>query len=646
MPRPKYIPPHLRNKMREAQGNSNSNSLQGFTGQERKQPIEYDPSSRFNRGNSSERKSVHGGSNKYDECGSQGGRQNIGDRSLKRGDYGRENYRNGGRDQRSNGDRLRRGGYENRNFGGYGDRNYNRGGYGDRGGGYRRSGGYIRGGGRGRFNSTPRDAQTVEDPEYELELFGKTKEQPTGIEFDRYDKIPVEVSGSDVPPAIQTFDESGLHARLCKNILLSGYSKPTPVQKHSIPIAGKFRDLMSCAQTGSGKTAAFLLPMINILLTREQIRIPDDFPRRMPYPRSLVLSPTRELAQQIHRECRKFLYCTGLRAVCVYGGAESRGQYRDLEMGVAVLVATPGRLVDFLNRNKISLYVCKFTVLDEADRMLDLGFEPQIREILEGFDMPNERQTMMFSATFPVEIQKLAQNYLTNYVFLAVGRVGSTAESITQELARANGRDQKLDVLMDLLPRCDGLTLVFVATRRDAENIEYFLRQESVNAESIHGNRNQQERERALKAFRDGVSPILIATDVAARGLDVPNVKWVINYDLPNTIDSYVHRIGRTGRCGNTGTAISLVGNKENKNVLRELLNILQENKQTIPGWFSNLVADSAYGGYRSNRNQRGNQYGGRDIRRDTKPARRQDQAQTWRRTAPVSQNRNTKDSW
>jgi len=645
MPRPKYIPPHLRNKMREAQGNSTSNSQQGFTGQERKQPIEYDPSSRFNRGNSSERKSVHGGSNKYDECGSQGGRQNIGDRSVKRGDYGRENYRNGGRDQRSNGDRLRRGGYENRNFGGYGDRNYNRGGYGDRGDGYRRSGGYIRGGGRGRFNSTPRDAQTVEDPEYELELFGKTKEQPTGIQFDRYDKIPVEVSGSDVPPAIQTFDESGLHARLCKNILLSGYSKPTPVQKHSIPIAGKFRDLMSCAQTGSGKTAAFLLPMINILLTREQIRIPDDFSRRMAYPRALVLSPTRELAQQIHRECRKFLYCTGLRAVCVYGGAESRGQYRDLEMGVAVLVATPGRLVDFLNRNKISLYVCKFTVLDEADRMLDLGFEPQIREILEGFDMPNERQTMMFSATFPVEIQKLAQNYLTNYVFLAVGRVGSTAESITQELARANGRDQKLDVLMDLLPRCDGLTLVFVATRRDAENIEWFLRQEDVNAESIHGNRNQQERERALKAFRDGVSPILIATDVAARGLDVPNVKWVINYDLPNTIDSYVHRIGRTGRCGNTGTAISLVGNKENKNVLRELLNILQENKQTIPGWFSNLVADSAYGGYRSNRNQRGNQYGGRDIRRDTKPARRQDQAQ-WRRTAPVSQNRNTKDSW
>jgi len=646
MPRPKYIPPALRNKTREAQGNSQSNSQKGVTGQERKQQtLEYDPTPRFKRGNSSEndRKSVNGGTDKYDECGNQGRRQNTDDRG------GRENYRSGGRGQRSYGEPNRRGGYENRNNRGYGDRNYNRGGYGDRSnnaGGYRRNEGNRRGGGRGRFNSTPRDAQTVEDPEYELELFGKAKEHTTGIQFDRYDKIPVEVSGSDIPPCIETFEDSGLQERLRKNISLSGYKKPTPVQKHSIPIAGKFRDLMSCAQTGSGKTAAFLLPMINILLTREQIRIPDDFPRRMAYPRALVLSPTRELSQQIYRECRKFLYCTGFRAVCVYGGAESRAQYRDLEQGVAVLVATPGRLVDFLNRNKISLYVCKFTVLDEADRMLDLGFEPQIKEILEGFDMPNERQTMMFSATFPVEIQKLAQNYLTNYVFLAVGRVGSTAESITQELVRANGRDAKLDVLMDLLPRCDGLTLVFVATRRDAENIEYFLRQESVNAESIHGNRNQQERERALKSFRDGLSPILIATDVAARGLDVPNVKWVINYDLPNTIDSYVHRIGRTGRCGNTGTAISLVGSKENKNVLRELLNILQEAKQTVPGWFSNVVADSAYGGYRSNRNQRGNQYGGRDIRRDNKPVRRQNQEQRWRRTAPVPQNRNTKDSW
>jgi len=657
MPRPKYIPPALRNKM-SAQGNTGGHLQQALPVPEGKQAVDHDHP-RFVRGNIAEidRKSGYGGVSNHGNYGGQGGQQSasngvtsFGSGDIRRGNYSGGGNRGGGRGQRNYAEpNYRRGGYDNRNNGGYGDRSYNGGGFenrNNRGGGNRRRGGNRRGGGRNRFKSIPRDAQTVEDPSYELELFGTAKEQPTGIQFDRYDKIPVEVSGSDVPPAIQTFAESGLHERLCKNVLLSGYAKPTPVQKHSIPIAGSFRDLMSCAQTGSGKTAAFLLPMINILLTREQTRIPNDFPNRMAYPRALVLSPTRELTQQIHRECRKFLYCTGLRAVCVYGGAESRGQYRDLEQGVAVLVATPGRLVDFLNRSKISLYVCKFIVLDEADRMLDLGFEPQIRDILEGFDMPNERQTMMFSATFPVEIQKLAQNYLTNYVFLAVGRVGSTAESITQELARANGRNEKLDVLMDLLPRCDGLTLVFVATRRDAENIEFFLRSESVNAESIHGNRNQQERERALKSFREGISPILIATDVAARGLDVPNVKWVINYDLPNTIDSYVHRIGRTGRCGNTGTAISLVGNKENKNVMRELLNILRESKQNIPGWFSNMVADSTYGGYKSYRNQRGSEYGGRDIRRDKKPVRRQDQGQSWRRSTPAPQTRNTKDSW
>merc|ERR1719188_471549 len=223
---------------------------------------------------------------------------------------------------------------------------------------------------------------------------------------------------------------------------------------------------------------------------------------------------------------------------------------------------------------------------------------------------------MMFSATFPVEIQKLAQKYLTDYIFLAVGRVGSTTDSITQRLVQADEQHEKIDVLMDILPKCNGLTLVFVATRRDADYIENFLRDEGVNAESIHGNRNQQERERALKAFREGVSPILVATDVAARGLDVPNVKWVINYDLPQSIDSYVHRIGRTGRCGNTGTAISMVGRQENHNVISEILKIMQEAKQDVPGWFIQYVqmrsGGRRYGGGGGNH---GGRYGGRDIR-------------------------------
>jgi len=337
----------------------------------------------------------------------------------------------------------------------------------------------------------------------------------------------------------------------------------------------------------------------------------------MPY--ALVLSPTRELTQQIHKEAMKFCYLTGVRPCVVYGGSDIREQFRKLDQGVELLVATPGRLVDFLGRGRMSMAQCGFVVLDEADRMLDMGFEPQIQQILDDFDMSEDRQMMMFSATFPREIQLLAQKYLTDYVFLAVGRVGSTTESITQKLLYAGDQHAKVDSLMQLLPKCDGLTLIFVATRRDADRIENFLRNEGVNAEAIHGNRSQQERERALNSFRSGISPILVATDVAARGLDIPNVMWVINYDLPSSIDSYIHRIGRTGRCGNTGNAISLVTNRENKNVLRELQKILEESKQEQPAWFSKLVSASNYGGGGyggGRRNNNKSNYGGRDIRR------------------------------
>jgi len=518
----KYIPPAMRNQSREVKHNDFGNLQNRITGDVSQQQDMTRRNNYRQLRNDNQGRLTNDG-NSY--SGYVGNSRQSDSSSLQNGNSGNYNNRgNGGCDKKLQKSRV---------SGGYGggstniirgeNNRFSRGELNRSGGGrYRNRGGNRKGPCRNRFKSIPRDAQTVEDPEYELELFGKTKEHATGIKFDLYDKIPVEVSGSNVPPALKSFETSGLHERLLRNIKLSGYKKPTPVQKHSIPAANNFRDLMSCAQTGSGKTAAFLIPMINVLLNRD---IPKDFSNRLAYPMALVLSPTRELAQQIHREARKFLYCTGLRAVCVYGGADAREQHYELQLGVAILVATPGRLVDFLNRERISLHICRFTVFDEADRMLDMGFEPQIQEILGGFDMPANGQIMMFSATFPTEIQKLAQKYLNDYIFLAVGRVGSTTESITQELTKANGRDQKLDVLMDILPKCDGLTLVFVATKKDAEYIEMFLRSERVNAESIHGNRNQHERERALKAFRDGSSPILIATDVASRGLDVPNVK-------------------------------------------------------------------------------------------------------------------------
>jgi ATP-dependent RNA helicase DDX3X len=264
---------------------------------------------------------------------------------------------------------------------------------------------------------------------------------------------------------------------------------------------------------------------------------------------------------------------------------------RELDAGCHLLVATPGRLIDLYDRGKIGLENIKYLVLDEADRMLDMGFEPQIRDIVERKDMPGTglRQTMMFSATFPKEIQVLARDFLTNYIFLAVGRVGSTSIMITQRLEWVE-ENEKRSFLLDLL-RTDpnALTLVFVETKRGADDLERYLIGENYPAISIHGDKGQNEREEALRSFRCGRKPILVATAVAARGLDISNVKFVVNFDLPTDIDEYVHRIGRTGRAGNSGEAISFF-NEKNRNVARDLYDILNETQQEVPDFLSKIV--------------------------------------------------------
>lgn len=239
-----------------------------------------------------------------------------------------------------------------------------------------------------------------------------------------------------------------------------------------------------------------------------------------------------------------------------YGGSSVSDQMQDLDRGCHLLVATPGRLLDMIERGKISLEQCRYLVLDEADRMLDMGFEPQIRSILEK-ELPRtgDRQTLMFSATFPSQIQMLARDFLERYIFLAVGRVGSTSENITQKVVWVE-EHEKRSSLLDLLNATDTteqLTLVFVETKKGADSLEDFLQNEGYPVTSIHGDRTQREREEALKNFRTGTTPILVATAVAARGLDIPHVKHVINFDLPSDVEEYVHRIGRTGRMGNLG---------------------------------------------------------------------------------------------
>ncbi|KAJ5711524.1 ATP dependent RNA helicase [Penicillium malachiteum] len=503
------------------------------------------------------------------------------------------------------------------------------------------SGSYSGGGGsgggsapRGSGDGQWRDGKHIPGPanaRVERELFGVPNDplkQQTGINFANYDDIPVEASGNEVPEPVNTFTNPPLDDHLISNIKLASYVTPTPVQKYSVPIVMNGRDLMACAQTGSGKTGGFLFPILSQAFQNGPSAIPNQASgqfsygrQRKAYPTSLILAPTRELVSQIFDEARKFAYRSWVRPCVVYGGADIGSQLRQIERGCDLLVATPGRLVDLIERGRISLVNIKYLVLDEADRMLDMGFEPQIRRIVEGEDMPRveDRQTLMFSATFPRDIQMLARDFLKDYIFLSVGRVGSTSENITQKVEYVEDHDKR-SVLLDILHThgTSGLTLIFVETKRMADSLSDFLINQRFPATAIHGDRTQRERERALEMFRTGRCPILVATAVAARGLDIPNVTHVINYDLPTDIDDYVHRIGRTGRAGNTGIATAFF-NRGNRGVVRDLIDLLKEAHQEIPGFLESIAREgSGYGGRggRGGGRGRGSSNATRDVRR------------------------------
>lgn len=503
--------------------------------------------------------------------------------------------------------------------GGYGDRGYG-GGYGDRGYGGRGRGGY---GDRRRGGWDSGRGEAEKDPFAEAEKTNKDADElfageNTGINFDAYEDIPVEATGNNVPEPIAAFQDIDMGKELMENVRRCKYTKPTPVQRYSIPIGMAGRDLMACAQTGSGKTAAFCFPIIASALR-------SDFqpgPRgRKVFPIALVLSPTRELSSQIYDEARKFCYQTGIRPVVVYGGAPPAQQLRELERGCDFLVATPGRLIDIMERGRVSLSNIRYLALDEADRMLDMGFEPQIRRIVEREGMPpvGQRQTLLFSATFPKEIQRLAADFLHDYVFLAVGRVGSSTELIVQHIEFVPQHEKRQMVLDLVQSLAEGLTLVFVETKKGADALEEFLVRNGIPATSIHGDRSQMEREAALRSFRSGRTPVLVATDVAARGLDIPHVTHVINFDLPADVDDYVHRIGRTGRAGKKGLATAFFSDKDT-GMASKLVELLQETNQEVPGWLQNAAARAgAYGGGggRNRRGGGGSRFGGRDFRQD-----------------------------
>ncbi|XP_047226118.1 DEAD-box helicase 3 X-linked a isoform X6 [Girardinichthys multiradiatus] len=630
----RYIPPHLRNKdAAKNAGNSYSAGKQcGYS----VAPVNfYSPGWDEGRTN--------GFVNGFHDNRTNGG---FGGRGPPRNDRGGRGAYRGNRGGGSFNQPLQStgfGGYENKDggwggaprdaaynsFGGRNDRSKSA--FNDRGAGSRgryERGGFA-GGGNSRWVEDSREDDwskpTAPNERLENELFAGSN---TGINFEKYDDIPVEATGSNCPPHIESFHDVDMGEIIMGNINLTRYTRPTPVQKHAIPIIKIRRDLMACAQTGSGKTAAFLLPVLSQIYTdgpgdalqasKNSGQENGRYSRRKQYPISLVLAPTRELALQIYDEARKFAYRSHVRPCVVYGGADIGQQIRELERGCHLLVATPGRLVDMMERGKIGLDHCNYLVLDEADRMLDMGFEPQIRRIVEQDTMPPKgmRQTMMFSATFPKEIQILARDFLEDYIFLAVGRVGSTSENITQKVVWVEENDKR-SFLLDLLNATgkDSLTLVFVETKKGADALEDFLYREGYACTSIHGDRSQRDREEALHHFRSGRCPILVATAVAARGLDISNVKHVINFDLPSDIEEYVHRIGRTGRVGNLGLATSFFNDK-NSNITKDLLDILVEAKQEVPSWLESLAYEHQHKSTNRGRSKRSSGcFGARDYR-------------------------------
>ncbi|MCB9756412.1 MAG: DEAD/DEAH box helicase [Myxococcales bacterium] len=344
-----------------------------------------------------------------------------------------------------------------------------------------------------------------------------------------------------------TFDQLGLSAPILRAVAEAGYDAPTPIQRDAIPPALRGRDILGCAQTGTGKTAAFCLP----LLQRVDARADDD-----PKIRALVVTPTRELAAQIGASIETYgKHLEDLWHTVIFGGVKERPQIQELRQGIDVLVATPGRLLDLMNRGFLTLAHVETFVLDEADQMLDLGFLPDVRRIVAA--LPRERQTLFFSATMPAPIRELAETLLRDPVAVAVAPVSAPAERVDQHLYFVDKRN-KPRLLAELVQqRALDRVLVFCRTKHGANRVAQFLSKRGVEAAAIHGNKSQGARTRALEGFKSGDVRVLVATDIAARGIDVDAVSHVINLDLPNVPETYVHRIGRTARAGASGVALS-----------------------------------------------------------------------------------------
>jgi ATP-dependent RNA helicase RhlE len=350
-----------------------------------------------------------------------------------------------------------------------------------------------------------------------------------------------------------SFDSLGFSPVIKQNLYGLGYRVPTPVQAKAIPLALEGRDVIGSAQTGTGKTAAFGIPMIERLLLNATTLKP-----RLPH--SLVLTPTRELALQVNESLVRFGHKTGLRSVAIFGGVGMQPQIDALKRGVHIVVATPGRLIDHMEQRNLDLSAIQILTVDEADRMMDMGFLPPLRRILAA--LPKQRQTLLFSATFPEPIRALAVKFMINPAEVQAAPPNSAATTVRHRIHRVQ-RERKRDLLVHLLRQNSDQTLVFCRTKRGSDRLCRHLASSGLRAAAIHGDKSQNARTQALRDFKSGKTHVLVATDIAARGLDIQQLPVVINFDLPMVAEDYIHRIGRTGRAGAEGQAVSLVSHDE-----------------------------------------------------------------------------------
>nr|XP_043636448.1 DEAD-box ATP-dependent RNA helicase 35 [Erigeron canadensis] len=390
------------------------------------------------------------------------------------------------------------------------------------------------------------------------------------------------VDGDEIPPPIKKFKDMRFPEPVLKKLKEKGIVQPTPIQVQGLPVILSGRDMIGIAFTGSGKTLVFVLPIIMMAL-QEEIMMPIAAGEG---PFGLIVCPSRELARQTYEVVEEFLIplresgFPEIRPLLCIGGVDMRTQLDIVKRGVHIVVATPGRLKDLLAKKKMNLDNCRYLTLDEADRLVDLGFEDDIREVFDHFKA--QRQTLLFSATMPAKIQNFARSALVKPVTVNVGRAGAANLDVIQEVEYVK-QEAKLVYLLECLQKTPPPVLIFCENKADVDDIHEYLLLKGVEAVAIHGGKDQEEREYAISSFKASNKDVLVATDVASKGLDFPDIQHVINYDMPAEIENYVHRIGRTGRCGKTGIATTFINKNQSETTLLDLKHLLQEAKQRIP---------------------------------------------------------------